>query len=105
MRRHWRCSASPSPSLFRRPGLISSAFLSLPSSILPPLVAYYVSQSAETEDRLEVAESVSNDLRKIARRTWRYFDTFTTAEQNHLPPDNVQETPHVIVATPHVSDQ
>ncbi|WP_160007599.1 glucoamylase family protein [Rhizobium sp. 18055] len=67
--------------------------------VLSPLVAYYVSQSAETEDRLEVAESVSNDLRKIARRTWRYFETFTTAEQNFLPPDNVQETPHVIVAT------
>ncbi|MFP3545079.1 glucoamylase family protein [Rhizobium sp. SIMBA_035] len=67
--------------------------------ILSPLVAYYVSQSAETEDRLEVAESDSTELRKIARRTWRYFDTFTTAEQNHLPPDNVQETPHVIVAT------
>ncbi|MDM9624461.1 glucoamylase family protein [Rhizobium sp. S152] len=67
--------------------------------ILSPLVAYYVSQSAETEDRLEVADSVSIELRKIARRTWRYFETFTTPEQNYLPPDNVQETPHVIVAT------
>ncbi|NMN71229.1 cyclic beta-1,2-glucan synthetase [Rhizobium sp. 57MFTsu3.2] len=67
--------------------------------IISPLVAYYVSQSAETEDRLEVADSVSSELRKIARRTWRYFATFTTAEQNYLPPDNVQETPHVIVAT------
>jgi cyclic beta-1,2-glucan synthetase len=66
--------------------------------ILSPLVAYYVSQSAETEDRLEVAETVSNELRKIARRTWRYFEAFTTAEQNYLPPDNVQETPHVIIA-------
>ncbi|NKL04840.1 protein ndvB [Rhizobium leguminosarum bv. viciae] len=66
--------------------------------ILSPVVAWYVSQSAETEDRLEVADSVSSELRKIARRTWRYFETFTTAEQNYLPPDNIQETPHVIVA-------
>ncbi|NLS05800.1 protein ndvB [Rhizobium sp. P32RR-XVIII] len=67
--------------------------------ILSPLVAWSVSQSAETEDRLEVADSVSSELRKVARRTWRYFEAFTTAEQNYLPPDNVQETPHVIVAT------
>ncbi len=67
--------------------------------ICSPAVAWYVSQSAETEDRLDVPDSVSSELRKIARRTWRYFETFTTAEQNYLPPDNVQETPHVIVAT------
>ncbi|MBB3661037.1 cyclic beta-1,2-glucan synthetase [Rhizobium sp. BK650] len=67
--------------------------------ICSPAVAWYVSQSAETEDRLDVPEAVSSELRKIARRTWRYFETFTTAEQNYLPPDNVQETPHVVVAT------
>ena len=67
--------------------------------ICSPAVAWYVSQSAETEDRLDVPDAVSSELRKIARRTWRYFETFTTAEQNYLPPDNVQETPHVIVAT------
>ncbi|MBB3594617.1 cyclic beta-1,2-glucan synthetase [Rhizobium sp. BK529] len=67
--------------------------------ICSPAVAWYVSQSAETEDRLDVSEVVSGELRKIARRTWRYFETFTTAEQNYLPPDNVQETPHIIVAT------
>ncbi len=66
--------------------------------ILSPAVAWYVSQSAETEDRLDVPDDVSRELRKIARRTWRYFEIFTTAEQNYLPPDNVQETPHVIVA-------
>ncbi|QFY61808.1 protein ndvB [Rhizobium grahamii] len=67
--------------------------------ILSPLVAYYVSQSAETEDRMHVPDAVSSELRKIARRTWRYYEAFTTVEQNYLPPDNVQETPHVIVAT------
>ncbi|MBB3411770.1 cyclic beta-1,2-glucan synthetase [Rhizobium sp. BK316] len=67
--------------------------------ILSPAVAWYVSQSAETEDRLDVPDDVSDELRKVARRTWRYFETFTTEEQNYLPPDNVQETPHVIVAT------
>jgi cyclic beta-1,2-glucan synthetase len=66
--------------------------------ILSPLVAWYVSQSAETEDRLFVPEPVSVELRKIARRTWRYFETFVTLEQNYLPPDNFQERPEPIVA-------
>ncbi len=32
-------------------------------------------------------------LRKAARRTWRFFETFVTAEENWLPPDNYQEHP------------
>jgi cyclic beta-1,2-glucan synthetase len=67
--------------------------------MLSPLVAWYVSQSAETEDRLFVPEPVSVELRKIARRTWRYFEAFVTLEQNYLPPDNYQERPEPIVAT------
>jgi cyclic beta-1,2-glucan synthetase len=30
-------------------------------------------------------------LRVMARQTWSFFDTFVTAEQNMLPPDNFQE--------------
>ena len=67
--------------------------------VLSPAIAWYVSQSAETEDRLEVPESVSFELRKIARRTWRYFETFVVEQQNHLPPDNVQQTPNAVVAS------
>jgi cyclic beta-1,2-glucan synthetase len=66
--------------------------------VLSPAIAWYVSQSAETEDRLEVPEQVAVELRKIARRTWRYFDQFVVAPQHFLPPDNVQQTPHAVVA-------
>ncbi|SFB26911.1 cyclic beta-1,2-glucan synthetase [Rhizobium sp. NFR07] len=66
--------------------------------IFSPLVAWYVSQSAETEDKLFVPENVSVELRKIARRTWRYFETFVTPEQNYLPPDNYQEKPNPSIA-------
>src|SRR5574341_1298031 len=34
----------------------------------------------------------------IARRTWRYFDTFMGAEDHGLPADNLQETPGPTVA-------
>ena len=46
---------------------------------------------------------ISNDqaraLRLIARQTWRYFETFVTARENFLPPDNFQETPRPAIAT------
>src|SRR5690606_23104087 len=79
-----------------------NAFLvGLPFALLwiaSPLVAWYVSQSAETEDQLFVPDDVSVELREISRRTWRYFDTFVTPEQNYLPPDNFQEKPEPVVA-------
>ena len=64
-----------------------------------PYIAWRVSQSAESEDKLEAAPDVAQGLRLIARRTWRYFETFVTPEQNFLPPDNFQETPNPVVAS------
>ncbi|HVZ35888.1 MAG TPA: hypothetical protein VG963_25850, partial [Polyangiaceae bacterium] len=37
-------------------------------------------------------------LRRLARRTWRFFETFVTAEDNFLPPDNFQEESRVGLA-------
>ena len=37
-------------------------------------------------------------LRRIARRTWRFFETFVTPEDHALPPDNFQEEPKGEVA-------
>ncbi|MCX8999274.1 protein ndvB [Rhizobiaceae bacterium BDR2-2] len=67
--------------------------------VISPVIAWYVSQSAETEDQLFVPENVAVGLRRVGRRTWRYFDVFVVPEQNYLPPDNVQETPQFSVAT------
>ena len=38
------------------------------------------------------------ELRRIGRRTWHYFDTVVTAAEHHLPPDNLQETPEIVIA-------
>ncbi|CAN7297936.1 GH36-type glycosyl hydrolase domain-containing protein [Pararhizobium sp. LjRoot238] len=76
-------------------------FIGIPFALLwalSPAIAWFVSQSAETEDQLVVPENVVEELRKIARRTWLYFETFVTAEQNFLPPDNFQEIPHPVLA-------
>ena len=37
-------------------------------------------------------------LRRVARRTWLFFETFAKPEDNWLPPDNVQEVPHGEIA-------
>lgn len=76
-------------------------FIAVPFALIwafSPAVAWYVSQTAETEDLLEVPDEVVVELRRIARRTWRYFEEFVTAEQHFLPPDNFQETPHPVLA-------
>jgi hypothetical protein len=37
-------------------------------------------------------------LRVTARKTWRFFETFVTEQENWLPPDNFQESPVLLVA-------
>ena len=37
-------------------------------------------------------------LRRIARRTWLYFETFVGPDDHWLPPDNFQEEPHAEIA-------
>ena len=64
---------------------------------LSPAIAWGISQPVrpETTSLTPVQELF---LRGIARRTWRFFETFVTAEDNYLPPDNYQERPVVAVA-------
>ena len=55
-----------------------------------PLIAYRLSVPAGARMRpLGVAERIR--LRHTARKTWRYFETFVTAADAWLPPDNYQE--------------
>jgi cyclic beta-1,2-glucan synthetase len=76
-------------------------FIGIPFAVLwalSPAIAWLVSQSAETEDQLDVSDDVKTEFRKIARRTWRFYEDFVTPEQHFLPPDNFQEIPHPILA-------
>ena len=60
--------------------------------VAAPLVAYWLSQPVSPEHELLSSED-RRLLRLIARKTWRYFETFMGAEDHGLPPDNFQETP------------
>jgi cyclic beta-1,2-glucan synthetase len=61
--------------------------------LISPAVARYVSFSPGIESRTKLSQTQSLTLRQIARRTWRFFETFVTAKDNMLPPDNFQEDP------------
>ena len=66
--------------------------------IASPALARWASQSPPVADRLAVAPEDARVLRLVARRTWRFFETFVTAVEHMLPPDNFQEDPKGVVA-------
>ena len=66
--------------------------------LISPAVARYISFSPGIETIARISEAESLALRQIARRTWRFFETFVTADDNMLPPDNFQEDPTSEVA-------
>ncbi len=63
-----------------------------------PAVAFWMSRSPRLEDELESSPEDRKSLRLVARRTWRFFETFVTPAENMLPPDNFQEDPLPLVA-------
>ncbi len=66
--------------------------------VLSPIVARWASLPAPAAGHLSMALNDALALRLIARRTWRYFETFVTVEDNMLPPDNFQEDPKPVIA-------
>ncbi len=80
-----------------RPGSLEVAGPLLALWVGAPLVAYWLSRPVPPERHDLSTEDVLL-LRLIARKTWRYFETFVTPEDHGLPPDNVQETPALTVA-------
>ncbi len=66
--------------------------------ISAPALAYWVSRPARTSSAAPLSRDEASALRLIARKTWRYFETFVTEADNFLPPDNFQNDPKPIVA-------
>jgi cyclic beta-1,2-glucan synthetase len=61
--------------------------------ILSPAVARRLSLPQADSDVAPPTAEEAQALRRIARRTWRFFETFVTPADNMLPPDNFQEDP------------
>lgn len=66
--------------------------------LIAPGAAYWISRSPGPASRLAITKPDTDALRIVARRTWRYFETFVTAADHMLPPDNFQEDPKAVLA-------
>ena len=64
-----------------------------------PAIARRISLPHAGRAALPLNATERDALRLIARRTWRYFETFVTEVNHFLPPDNFQEIPRPVVAT------
>ncbi|MDD1729971.1 MAG: cyclic beta 1-2 glucan synthetase, partial [Methanospirillum sp.] len=65
--------------------------------ILSPALAWWISQPVKSRIT-SLTPGQKHFLRETARKTWRFFDTFVTAEDHYLITDNYQEHPVVKVA-------
>ena len=64
---------------------------------ISPFVAWWISRPlARREARLTVDQTAF--LRKLARKTWAFFETFVGPEDHWLPPDNFQEHHAAVIA-------
>jgi cyclic beta-1,2-glucan synthetase len=89
--------ASAALILLLRPGAAPIAAPFLLSWALSPIIAYSVSRQRKRE-RQQLDAAQTQTMRLIARRTWRFFETYVGAEDNWLPPDNFQEDPRPVIA-------
>jgi len=99
-------------SMVVAPALAAATFMAIASyqpQVLPyaapwlaawwisPLLAWWLSQPIPKRS-LRFTEPQRHFLEKLSRKTWRYFEEFVTAEENWLPPDNIQQNPELVVA-------
>ena len=80
-----------------RPGALFTALPILALWAAAPFIAHGLSQPVLPQ-RAELREEDRQLFGLIARKTWRYFETFMGPKDHGLPPDNFQETPEARVA-------
>jgi len=62
-----------------------------------PYIAYWVSRPV-VHERVPLSADQQRQLRRLARRTWLYFEQFIGPDDHWLPPDHFQESPRGLVA-------
>lgn len=63
-----------------------------------PTIAWWISLPI-TSTAPDLTDAQQRFLRITSRKTWHYFETFVTADDHWLPPDNFQEIPAPTIAT------
>src|SRR5262249_29594551 len=65
---------------------------------IAPWIAYMIDKPLERRSDEKISPEERKMLRKIARKTWRYFDDFVGPQTHWLPPDNYQTALTVEIA-------
>jgi len=83
--------------LYWRPDVLYVVWPLLLSWSLAPAVAWWISLPLALP-KAKLSEDQTIFLRKLSRRTWKFFETFVGPESHWLPPDNYQEDPRSVIA-------
>ncbi len=84
--------------VFFKPGAWPAAAPVVLLWVLAPVLAWRMSVPAKIAKSQILSPHETRSLRLIARRTWRFFETFVDEEEHALPPDNFQEDPEPVEA-------
>ena len=83
---------------FMNPAQLPLALPILVIWLAAPWIAWWISQPIESATPDLTTEQLTF-LRRTARKTWYFFETFVNAQENWLPPDNFQEFPAPKIAS------
>nr|WP_284680395.1 glucoamylase family protein [Aceticella autotrophica] len=84
-------------SLYFKPRALIYAVIIAILWAISPYIAYIISRPIK-EVKYKISEEDMEELRKIAYKTWKYFEDFVDEKKNFLPPDNYQEDPYAGLA-------
>jgi len=80
-----------------RPPVLAIAAPVLVLWFLSPLLVWWIDRPLQRKPAALTSRQTVF-LRRLARRTWAFFETHVGAADHHLPPDNVQEHPVARIA-------
>lgn len=80
-----------------RPEALPVALPILLGWFLSPAIAWWISLPLVSRES-QLAPEQRTFLRKMARKTWSFFEMFVSQDEHWLPPDNFQESPLTVVA-------
>ncbi|EIL90966.1 glucoamylase family protein [Rhodanobacter sp. 115] len=80
-----------------RPASLGVAWPFLLLWLVSPSVAWWISRPPRPRTFAATPKDLRY-LRKLARKTWAFFEVHVGPQENWLPPDNRQETPELVIA-------
>jgi cellobiose phosphorylase len=84
-------------ALLLLPGALASAAPILLAWLIAPAIVYWLDRPL-LRPPTQLGNEQQSFLRRIARRTWAYFDRFASVDDHWLAPDNYQQQPGPVLA-------